>query len=122
MKYKFLWLKEGMKEKLAAAAAIAKSKASKIKEESDDEDEDETVLESKSSPDIKLNIETKTVVRTNTFDNDGQPRIKNSLSVDSGNDASSEDSNDSKGLYLKLFENISLFRFIRAYCLFLFYF
>lgn len=92
-----------MKEKLAAAAAIAKSVASKLKEESEDDDEDEHILEPKSSPnhhvDSKL-ITPKKLVRTDSFDSDRNRRIKNQLVVDSGNDASSEDSNDSKGSFL----------------------
>lgn len=90
-----------MKEKLAAAAAIAKSVASKLKEESEDDDEDENILEPKSSPNnfIDLTLNTpKKLVRTDSFDSDRHRRIKNQLVVDSGNDASSEDSNDSKGL------------------------
>ncbi|KAK7590163.1 hypothetical protein V9T40_001776 [Parthenolecanium corni] len=92
-------LLEGMKEKLAAAAAIAKSVASKLKEESEDDDEDENILEPKSSPNnfIDLTLNTpKKLVRTDSFDSDRHRRIKNQLVVDSGNDASSEDSNDSK--------------------------
>lgn len=103
-----------MKEKLAAAAAIAESEAKQAKDEDDEEDDDEnsfsehksrhrrrsseafslSQLDTKSSGEIK-----KPVLRTQSLDSDRQLKIKKQNSVDSGNDASSEDSNDSKRLF-----------------------
>lgn len=119
-------LQEGMKEKLAADAAIAaESEATQIKEEEDDEDEvegevdveDENALAEHKSrsrrrssdvaslsqmEDIKPDaaVMKKTAGRTQSLDSERPPKIKKQISVDSGNDASSEDSNDSKGSYL----------------------
>ncbi len=89
-----------MKEKLAAAAAIAKSKAVKVKDDSDDDDDEEIVLELKASPNHSQSsnrVKTVTGSNNNSFENDRHRRLKNQINVDSGNDASSEDSNDSKG-------------------------
>lgn len=102
-----------MKEKLAAAAAKAESEATKVKEEDEDEDDENSIIEhnsrsrrrssdvtSLSQLDIKLesNLIKKTPPRTQSLDTSNRPqKVKKQISVDSGNDASSEDSNDSKG-------------------------
>lgn len=122
-----------MKEKLAADAAIAaETEATKIKEEEDDEDEAEgdadvddenSLTEHKSrsrrrSSDVASlsQIEDskpsmialqKTVGRTQSLDSERPHKIKKQISVDSGNDASSEDSNDSKGLYEQFVLNLN---------------
>lgn len=102
-----------MKEKLAAAAAKAESEAIKVKEEEDDEDEENSIIEhlsrsrrrssdvtSLSQLDTKSdsNSAQKSLLRTQSLDSTNRPpKVKKQISVDSGNDASSEDSNDSKG-------------------------
>ncbi|XP_065201718.1 histone-lysine N-methyltransferase EZH2-like [Planococcus citri] len=105
-------LLEGMKEKLAAAAAKAESEASKLKDEDDEDDYENSIVEhtsrrrrrssdtaSLSQLDTKPEPRTKkSVPRTHSLDDSGRPpKVKKQISVDSGNDASSEDSNDSKG-------------------------
>lgn len=99
-----------MKEKLAAAA-FAESEAIRIKEENEVDEEnsgcdlkDTNGLQSSdvgsvSSPDRKssLNIDLNLIQNSN-IECDTSQKFKKHLSVDSGNDASSEDSNDSKGL------------------------
>ncbi|XP_065224029.1 histone-lysine N-methyltransferase EZH2-like [Planococcus citri] len=105
-------LLDGMKEKLAAAAAKAESEASDIKDEDDDEDYDNSIIEhlsrsrrrssdaaSLSHLDTKpdSNSDQKSVPRTQSLDTSNRPlKVKKQISIDSGNDASSEDSNDSK--------------------------
>lgn len=108
-----------MKEKLAADAAKAAESeaANRIKEEEDDDDDDEeeesVVSEHncrsrrRSSDAVSLSqlemksesfVAKKTVTpRTRSLDSSPSEKVKKQLSVDSGNDASSEDSNDSKG-------------------------
>lgn len=104
-----------MKEKLAAAAAEAESEDTIVKEEEDeDDDEENSLLEHDSrsrrrSTDLVLNqfngksepLEPKKpAARTQSLDNNRVQKVKKQVSVDSGNDASSEDSNDSKGFSL----------------------
>lgn len=104
-----------MKEKLAAAAAKAESEATKVKEEEDEEDDENSIIEHTSrsrrrSSDVaslsqldtksESNTSKKSVHRTQSLDSTTRPpKVKKQISVDSGNDASSEDSNDSKGFY-----------------------
>lgn len=101
-----------MKEKLAAAAAKAESEASDIKDEDDDDEDENSIVEhtsrrrrrssdtgSLSQLDTKPEpVAKKTAHRTQSLDDSCRPpKVKKQISVDSGNDASSEDSNDSKG-------------------------
>lgn len=114
-----------MKEKLAAAAAQAESEATVVKDEEDDEDDENSIIEHTSrsrrrSSDVTSLSQVitkcesdllKKVSRTQSLDTSNRPpKVKKQISVDSGNDASSEDSNDSKGLHylwLKYFVNFS---------------
>ncbi len=99
-----------MKEKLAADAAIAECEARMNKDEcEDDEDEDGSINEHKSRTrrrssdlsslnqlDAKMELIAKSLSsRTRSLDDDRPEKIKKQMSVDSSNDASSEDSNDS---------------------------
>lgn len=108
-------LQEGMKEKLAADAAFAESEAMRINdEEEEDEDEDEDsviqehtsrarrrnsdVLSRSQSANNHIIEQTISGARTQSLDCSSLQDLKKQISVDSGNDASSEDSNDSKGM------------------------
>lgn len=103
-----------MKEKLAADAAIAESEAMRINDEEDedeDEDEDSVIREHTSrarrrNSDVLARSQSAnnhitdlkvSGARTQSLDCESLQDIKKQISVDSGNDASSEDSNDSKG-------------------------
>ncbi|KAK7593004.1 hypothetical protein V9T40_007756 [Parthenolecanium corni] len=110
---KCFMLLEGMKEKLAADAAFAESEAMRINdEEEEDEDEDEDsviqehtsrarrrnsdVLSRSQSANNHIIEQTISGARTQSLDCSSLQDLKKQISVDSGNDASSEDSNDSK--------------------------
>lgn len=104
-----------MKEKLAADAAIAESEALRIKDDEEEEEEDEyedsiigehasrtrrrnsDVLARSQSENNHINESKINGIRTQSLDCESLQELKKQISVDSGNDASSEDSNDSKG-------------------------
>lgn len=112
-----------MKEKLAADAAIAESEAMRINDEEDeDEDEDEdSVIQEHASRARRRNSDVLSRsqsennhisnlkisgARTQSLDCESIQDLKKQISVDSGNDASSEDSNDSKGFLQIYFSRI----------------
>lgn len=79
-----IWLQDGMREKLAAMSA-----QQLVKEDLDGGQEDSN-HQSTSSSVSKIELKRE--------DTNGLPRkVRKQTSVDSGNEASSEDSNDSKG-------------------------
>ncbi len=108
-----------MREKLAAAA-IAESEAVQFKQKRNEIEDENSMsehesrnrnvssdIESPSPVDVKFELSgLENAVPSSSLGCDASEDYKKQMTVDSGNDASSEDSNDSKGWYLIYFSDV----------------
>ncbi|CAB0004651.1 unnamed protein product [Nesidiocoris tenuis] len=94
---------EGMKEKLELAAAALKAEEERVKEEEgDDEEAAEPTTTSNSGGNSSKDPGSS---GANKADEKSPRKVRKQTSVDSGNEASSEDSNDSKEIKLEVEED-----------------
>ncbi|XP_075224791.1 histone-lysine N-methyltransferase E(z) isoform X2 [Lycorma delicatula] len=91
-------LLEGMKEKLAADKKVEEEAAAQSQEDSLNQNESNAVtIKTEIKEDSSIEIEKTSTGENNNSQRSGGPRkVRKQTSVDSGNEASSEDSNDSK--------------------------